>query len=218
MYNHISMEYLNRKMGFEKGSRVRVARQNSYKSVNLIGEYGTIQALHGSSVRVLLDNHPNPNSSYGAFYFTPGELEIVNEKLEEKNMQNCVTNYLNIAKIRFIDNGYSTSKTYEYANFDPDLTVGDIVVVKSAQHGFGVAKVEEIVEQTDIVTQREIVAKVNADAYKERVANRAKAAELKTKMQERAKQLQDITLYKMMAANDPTMSDLLKEYQNVIGM
>ena len=133
-------------------------------------------------------------------------------------MQNYITNYLNIAKIKFIDNCYNNSKTYEYANFDPDLNVGDVCVVKSAHHGFGIAKVEEIVERNDIITQREIVAKVDTDAYKERVANRAKAAELKSKMQERLKQLQDIALYKMMAENDPTMSEMLKEYQDIVGM
>ena len=133
-------------------------------------------------------------------------------------MQNSISNYLNIAKIKFIDNSYSTTKTYEYANFEPGLTVGDICVVKTAHHGLGVAKVEEIVERNDIATQREIVAIVNTDAYNERVANRTKAAELKIKMQERVKQLQDVALYKMMAENDPAMMEMLKEYQSIIGM
>ena len=133
-------------------------------------------------------------------------------------MQNNITNYLNIAKIKFIDSPYSGTKTYDYANFDPELTVGDICVVKSANHGLGIAKVEEIVDRNDITTQREIVAKVDTSAYDERVANRTKSVELKAKMQERVRQLQDIALYKIMAENDPTMSELLKEYQAITEM
>ena len=192
-YDYLQLGYLNGKLGFEVGSRVRVINQNAYKSFDLFNECGTVRDVTGGKIRVKLDNMRNPNSSYGAFYFAPGELEIIDKQMEVKTMQNGITNYLNIAKIKFIDG----STTYEYANFDPELKVGDICVVRSAKHGFGIAKVEEIVEQTDIVTQREIVAKVNVDAYNERIANRAKAAELKTKMQERVKQLQDIALYKI---------------------
>lgn len=213
--NVLYMGYLNRKLGFEIGSRVRIVKQSSYKDYDLIGDHGTIQAINGSTIRVKLDGLRNPASSYGAFYFKPGELDIIDKQMEEKTMQSNITNYLNIAKIRFIDSQYSTNKVYEYANFDPELNVGDVCVVKSAHHGFGLAKVEEIVEQNDIATQREVVAKVNTDAYNDRVAKRAKAIELKAKMQERVKQLQDIALYKMMAANDATMSDLLDEYKAV---
>lgn len=221
MYESLYLGYLNRKLGFENrklgfeiGSRVRVTKQHKYKSVDLIGEHGIVRAINGSDISVKLDNTCNPNSSYGVFYFAPGELVIIDKQMEVKTMQTNITNYLNIARIKFIG-GYGNTKTYEYANFDPELKVGDICVVKSANHGFGVAKVEEIVDQNDIATQREIVAKVNIDAYNERVANREKSAELKAKMQERAKQLQDIALYEMMAGNDPTMSELLKEYKAV---
>lgn len=215
MYESLYLGYLNRKLGFEVGSRVRVAKQHKYKSVDLIGECGSVRAINGSDISVRLDNTRNPNSSYGVFYFAPGDLVVIDKQMEVTTMQTNITNYLNIAKIKFIDGLYETKRLYEYANFDPELKVGDICVVKSANHGFGLAKVEEIVEQNDIATQREIVAKVNVDAYNERVANRAKSAELKAKMKERVRQLQDIALYQMMAENDPTMSELLKEYKAV---
>lgn len=215
-YDYLQMYHLNKKMGFEVGSRVRVVKHSAYKAFDLIGECGTVDNISGS-IRVVLDDIRNPNSSYGAFYFKPGELEITDKLMEVKTMQNSVINYVNIAKIKFINNSINTN-TYEYANFDPELKVGDICVVKSAHHGFGIAKVEEIIEQNDVVTQREIVAKVDIEAYKERLANREKAAALKAKMQERAKQLQDIALYKMMADNDPVMLEMLKEYQDIVNM
>lgn len=215
MYESLYLGYLNRKLGFEVGSRVRVAKQNKYKALDLVGECGTVRAVNGGNISVNIDNARNPNSSYGVFYFAPGDLVVIDKQMEVTTMQTNITNYLNIAKIKFIDGLYETKRLYEYANFDPELKVGDICVVKSANHGFGLAKVEEIVEQNDIATQREIVAKVNVDAYNERVANRAKSAELKAKMKERVRQLQDIALYQMMAENDPTMSELLKEYKAV---
>ena len=215
MHESLFLGYLNRKMGFEVGMRVRVINQRTYKSFDLIDSTGSIRDINGSRIRVTLDGIRNPNSSYGSFYFTPGELEIIDMK--EKVMQN-ITNYLNIAKVQFIDNNTTNPKTYDYANFDPHLCVGDICMVKTANHGFGLAKVMEIVDQNDIATPREVVASIDTSAYDERVAKRDKAAELKVKMQERVKQLQDIALYKMMAENDSTMSELLNEYQAVSEM
>ena len=79
----------------------------------------------------------------------------------------------------------------------------------------GVATVVEIIDKADVNVDidREVVAKVDMRPYDYRVATRAKAAELKTKMQERAKKLQDIALYQMLAKDDADMLALLQEYQ-----
>ena len=100
-YDYLQMYALNRKMGFEPLVRVRVVKQSAYKSFDLLGEYGTVDNVSGT-IRVVLDDVKNPNSSYGAFYFKPSELAIINENTEEKTMQNNITNYLNIAKIKFM--------------------------------------------------------------------------------------------------------------------
>jgi hypothetical protein len=135
--------------------------------------------------------------------------------MEENNMH-TVTNYLNIAKVKFVDG--NNERTYDYANYDVFLKAGDLCVVKTANHGLGLARVVEIIDRNDIETQREIVSIVNTEDYDLRVATRAKAAELKTKMQERAKQLQDIDLYQMLAKDDPAMMELLIEYQTLPNM
>lgn len=88
-------------------------------------------------------------------------------------------------------------------------------MVKSLHHGYGLAIVTEILHQNDIQTPREIVAKVDTEAYDNREKSRKLAAELKAKMQERAKQLQDIALYQMLAKEDSEMQDLLNCYQNL---
>lgn len=206
-------------MRFQTGVQVKVIRQRKYKSELLIGMTGIIHSAYGSQIAVKIDGSYNHRSGCGYYYFTPSELEIVDEEfdniMEEKNMHN-ITNYLNIAKVKFVDG--NSDRTYDYANFEALLEAGDLCVVKTAHHGFGLARVVEIVDRNDVETQREVVSIVNTEAYDFRVASRAKAAELKAKMQERAKQLQDIALYQMLAKDDPAMMELLNEYQALPNM
>lgn len=198
---------------FTIGDRVGIVNHSKYPTAELLGLVGTVRSVYRSSVAVSVVGRHNKSSSKGYYYFSLFDLELVtdcNENKEETAMQN-ITNYLNIAKIQFVDGNNKT--TYEYANFDPLLNPGDLCVVMSANHGLGVAKVIEIVDRNDLETRREVVAKVYTDDYDKRVETRAKAAELKAKMQERAKQLQDIALYQMLAKDDPAMMELLAEYR-----
>lgn len=205
---------------FKQGSRVKVIKKTSnYKRYNLVGEFGTVvknQYGQYGKIVVDLDNMRNSYGASGHFYFKPHELSLVNENendiLEENNMQNVI-NYYNIAKIQYLDSNKPSE--YNYANFEQDLRVGDLCVVASAHHGFGLGRVTEIIEQNDIETCREIVAKVDTEYYDHRVTSRKNAAEMKAKMQERAKQLQDIALYQMLAEKDPEMQELLNRYQNL---
>ena len=77
------------------------------------------------------------------------------------------------------------------------------------------ARVVEILEGNSYETPREVVAVVDTRFYDERVEAREKATKLKARMQERAKKLQDISLYRMLAENDSEMMNLLNEYQNL---
>lgn len=205
---------------FRKGARVKVVRCTSYKKHNYEGKLGTVvlnQYGPYGKIVVDLDDERNSIGYTGHFYFKPHELvlirEVNNDLLKEHTMQNNVINYLNIAKIQYLDN--HSPSTHNYANFDLDLKEGDLCVVKSLNHGLGLAKVIDIIEQNDIETPREIVAKVYTDDYDRRVAARKDAAELKSKMQERAKKLQDIALYQMLAKDDPEMQELLNRFQNL---
>lgn len=203
---------------FEPGMRVQVCRLTSYSSRKNVDKlefaYGTVDRveLHWEKVCVRIDNLTNNMSGSGNFYFKASELKIVNDIKEENNMS-YIKNYLNIAKIKFLDE--HGDRTYDHANFDASLRPNDICVVMTANHGMALAKVAEILPRNDIEITREIVSKVFTDDYDERVKIRKQAAELKAKMQERAKQLQDVALYKMLAENDPAMMELLNEYQSL---
>jgi len=126
-----------------------------------------------------------------------------------------IEKYLNTAVVKFLkaDGSLETENSvYNYANFDPDLHVGNLCAVMTAHHGMSLAQVVEIKPDNDVPLTREIVARIDPTAYFMRVEYRKKAAALKQKMQARAKQLQDISLYKILAAEDPEMKQLLDEY------
>ena len=203
----------------EKGDRVKVIDQTEYENFNLVGKIGTVISTFGSGIgkiAIKLDDAYNPYSAKGYFYIPDINLDIVDtysNNIKEKNQMNNITNYLNIANVKFVDQ--LNDRIYEYANFEPDLKAGDICVVMSEKHGMGLATVIEIVDRNDIETQREVVAKVYTGGYDSRVTLRAKVAELKAKMKERAKKLQDVALYQMLAKEDTEMAALLQEYQSL---
>ena len=209
------MVWYSYKTGFISGMRVQVIKQHKYLKTNLIGKLGTVKYGYGNEVTVELDGMRNAYSGPGHFYFKPSELEIVDEcinTMEENNNMSTITNYYNAVKIQYIDN--TAPSSYIYANFESNAKVGDLCVIKSAHHGFGLAKIIEVIDRNDFeVSSREVVTVVDMRYYDERVKNRAKAAELMCKMKERAKKLQDIALYQMLAKDDPEMMTLLEEYQ-----
>lgn len=201
---------------YEVGTRVRVKwTPPKYTGYGIKDAIGSVRNSHSSNVAVRLDGLENPNSDYGYFYFEPQYLALVTDNnLEENNMAinvDNITGYTQAIKIKFVDD--SRPCGYVYASFEPELKVGDLVVVKPAHHDIALARVDEILEGTDYEIKREVICKVDTSAYSQRVKLRNQAAELKAKMQERARQLQDIALYQMLAKDDPAMQALLDEYQ-----
>jgi hypothetical protein len=207
---------------FKPGARVEIIRCDSYKKYDYKGKLGTVilnQYGQYGKILVELDTERNPYSVVGHFYFKPSELSLVNETNDdilEENTMNNIANYLNLVKIEYVEDNKLSNHTY--ANFDSSIVKGDMVIVSTPYAGLALGTVVEVIERNDVNTTNEVVSKVDTTAYDARVANRAKAAELKAKMKERAKQLQDIALYQMLAKDDPAMLELLSEYQAIPGM
>ena len=189
---------------FQEGQRVVVAGPGHYKG-KYIGRAGVVFKIYARSVAVRLDGVRNESSGYGVFYFDIAELihEEAAQIKEDKNMQK-LTNFVNVAVVQFLDETVDF-RTFEYANYDPNIAVGDLCVVKTAHHGMGLASVVEIKQKPTEDLYREIVSKVDTTDFDARVERREKTAELKAQMQERAKQLQDIVLYRTLAKEDPEM-------------
>lgn len=212
--------YNKARESFEEGTRVRVKARNKYHSEDVYGEIGTIRKISGNSLGVKLDNRYNSRSGIGVYWFTIAEVDHVendNENMEEKSMPK-ITNYLNVAKLKYISyNNVGAEIIRCVANFDDTLQIGDVCAVNDNIHGMHLAMVIDILPHINDTNEfaSEVIAKINTTAYDNRVAARKKTAELKAKMAERAKQLQDIALYQMLAKDDPDMAALLKEYQNI---
>ena len=205
---------MNNNFNPEIRHRVRVLGGGKYGG-HCLGQTGVVMSCYGmDAVAVALDHMFNKRSARGYFYFSRTEIEPIEtnntENTGEKEMEK-LTNYVNVAEVSFL-NDNTAFRTIEYANYEPDLAVGDLVVVKSAHHGMGLAEVIEIKDHASNELYREIVAKVDTAPYNQRVAVREEAAELKAKMQERAKQLQDIVLYQTLAKEDPEMAKLLGDF------
>ena len=205
---------------FTTGDRVMCVRnQTKYWNFNIADQVGTVKSSYGDfQVPVLFDNARNPRSGKGYFYIPTTDLEFVNDcdNVMEENDMEKITNYYNIVRVQYLDN--NTPSKHIYANFDMSIEVGDMCVIKSMHHGLGLAKVVEIIVDNTLEPTREVVAKVFTCDYDERVRVRKQAAELKDKMRERAKQLQDIALFQMLAKDDPDMMELLNQYQSLSKM
>ena len=190
---------------FKRGDVVEVVDANKYREVHA-GAIGTVRSAYDNQISVVFDNIHNPRSSYDCFYFKANQLKYYGgEKIMEGNYR--------IANVMFLDE--KGSKTYRYAVYDETVNVGDICVVKTAHHGMGVAQIMDIEDKTDEKIIREVVCKCDFSAYWSREAKRQRKEELKRKMAARAAQLQEIALYKMMADNDASMGDMLREFEGL---
>lgn len=113
--------------------------------------------------------------------------------------------------------------TYYYAIFEDGntYTKGDKILVSGANN--------DILEITDILTSAEaaerskkaitaeVIGKVIVDtsAYEARVEKRKQAAEIKKKLDQKAKQLDEIQKYEFFASKDPEFAELLAEYKKM---
>lgn len=191
---------------FKYNEKVRV-KNPKLKTYNLIGVVGN-PGYGGCYVRL-------ENGSY--LYYQNKNLESYKENQEEQKM--AITGDFKVAKIKFLE-GSNTTTTYEYALFD-DYDVGTYVVVKSAHHGFGVAKIVEIISKEQATTkkfEREIVTAFDMETYETRKKNRAKIQELNNRMDKRFQELNKIALFEMMAEKDDELKGMLDEYKSLMGV
>lgn len=196
----------------EKGIRVKVHCTSKYGG-RINCKVGTVVYNAGyGTVGVSIDDEFNYQSERGLYYFTETQLEIFTET---KGEQTIMDGNYRVALVKFIE-GSNTDRAYEYACYDNNLNVNDTVVVKSANHGFGIAVITNFIENVGQQITREIVCKADFTAYNNRIAARKRRDELRKDMAKRAAQMQEIALYKMLAQEDPAMADMVKEYTELL--
>lgn len=195
-------------MKFHIGDRIMILTNGRYRTID-VGMIGTVRTTYEGNIAVKLDDAYNDRSSRGYFYFTEKQL-VLWEGDDELKMEG---NY-HIADVQFIE-GANKTEVYAYACYDEDVNVDDICVVKSAHHGFGLAKVIRFREKTDEVITREVVCKADFSKFEAREEARKKRTELKKTMAKRASALQELAMYEMLAKSDPEMADLLRNYKEI---
>ena len=197
---------------FKYGDRVQVTNE----SLKTYGYIGTILGSFG-------DHSYWVQLADGArlCYRTVNLTLLTNlcENNKEENNKMYITGNFQVAKVKFL-NGTNTNTEYEYAMFDDCGNIGDIVVVASAHHGLGVARITDIISKDEAVTknfEREIVAPVYMDTYEQRKRNRARLQELNNRMEKRAQELNKLAIFEMLAEKDESLKDMLEEYKALIG-
>ena len=196
------------KIEFNIGDRVEVISDH-YRG-RTVGLTGTVRSNYESGIAVNLDDMTNTRSGYGCFYYNKNQLK----KLEGDTIMEG--NY-NIAYVKFLE-GSNTNTIYHYALYEgTEATIDDICVAKSAHHGFGLVRIVDIQPKSNEDITREIVCKADFSAYRERGACRKRKAELVSEMKKRAAAVQEILIYKTLAASDPAMAELLGEYEKLVG-
>lgn len=194
-------------MQFRAGDRVEVI-SDKYNG-RTAGLTGSVRCANASYIAVVIDGETNTRSEYGCFYYKHNQLkQLEGGTIMEGNYR--------IAKVQFIE-GHSLELKYNYACYDDSIVEGDICVVKSANHGFGLARVVDFAPKTGEAITREIVCKADFTAYDERVRQRKRIAELMSEMKKRTVDMSELLLYRQFAAFDPTMAELLKEYETLTG-
>lgn len=120
--------------------------------------------------------------------------------------------YIVYAKYR---NGYNCVKEYAWIGLE-NFSAGDLIVVDST-NGWGIVEVTRATPWDDSAkATKYVVGKVDNALYEKHAKAKKLEAELKKKLEARAKKLQSIALWEMLAKDDPEMQDLVDQYKQVV--
>lgn len=198
-------------MKFNTGDRV-VITKNHYKLQNVLGMHGKVVKGYIGNIAVAIDGIENKASRLGLFYFKESQLVL---ETEEVNEMTVLKDANWVVEATYIEGSKSTNL---FACYEDSIKLDDYIVVKSANHGLGIAKVDAILNYDDCPTAkicREVVCKADFSAYEKRVENREKRAKLRKEMDERFKELENLFAYEALAKEDSKMAELLKEYKEI---
>lgn len=109
------------------------------------------------------------------------------------------------------------SREYFYFTFF-DVEEGDLVVVDTSTNGISVAKVHNnnVTDPADIKkATKYLVQKIEMEEYQKRVDDLKSLKELKSKMDAKVKELQDVAIYKMLAKEDAELANMLQAYESM---
>ena len=202
---------------FSYGDRVLIRERHKYKG-KMKGLVGTVKNDYfPGNYGIRVDGMFNPASSNGLYYIPVSGLAPYQEnEVTDKKEENIMLKGYRVAIVEF-----PGSPKIAYALYDADVCVGDTVVVATGHHGLSIAEIQEILpEGTDKEVEygRQIVDRVDLSAWEERKQKAKDLAKLKTEMDQRVKDLQEIALYEMAAERDPALKDMLVQFKQLSGL
>lgn len=103
-----------------------------------------------------------------------------------------------------------------------NISVGDWVVVKS-RNGLGLARVLKKAKDLDTVRMqgfkgnivKQVIAVIDTSKCDKRESDRAKLEDIENKLEQKAKNAERLTMYRLLAKDNPEFSALLTEYESV---
>lgn len=201
------------------GDRVKVLPRCTKYGGKYNGKQGTVKVVRSwgfadttpKSFGVYLDGEFNNRAAGGLFWFYHPDLGC------EKEENNMLSGY-EAVKIKFLDVG-SSEYTYALYPTEKPCMKGDLVVVQTGHHGLALARITEVdgVDVCDVRCGRQVVSVVNRAAFQKRVAAEKRIAELRTAMAARARELQETTLYEVLAKEDDGLRAMLDEFKMLSG-
>ncbi|MCY7861080.1 hypothetical protein [Bacillus haynesii] len=124
-------------------------------------------------------------------------------------MSTVLENCKRVAVVKF-DSGY---KSYDFKNDIKEIELGDKAVVKTSL-GFTVGNVVDFKLESRLASEW-VIQRVDTESYENRLQKEKRKKELKALMERRSKELEELEAYKKLGENDNTMSDLVKEYEEL---
>lgn len=198
---------------FKRGDRVQIVSEcQSYGQCGVVTLISREYWNNYYYVTVKLDNGHTLNYNEKSLILADEQNNIIKG---DKNM--LIGNY-NVAMVKFLQ-GTNTAKGYAFALFDDDVKVDDCVLCDTA-NGYGVAKIIEIIPKSEYEgtkVTKEIICKVDFANYENRKENRTKALKLKSEMDKKIKEMQELAVFEMMAEKNPELKEMLEVYKGLMG-
>lgn len=202
------------KCKFQKGDRVQVISYcQSHEEIGTVVKCWHNAYNNNNYVEVKLDSGSTHN--YNELSLITIDTNIENNITKGDN--EMITGNYRIAMVKFVQ-GTNTVKGYAFALFDEYVDVDNYVLCDTA-NGYGVAKVVEIIakDEYDGDVTKEIICGLNFVDFEQRKKNREEAKKLKSEMDKKMKEMQELALYEMMAEKSPELKEMLEAYKGLVG-
>lgn len=214
------------------GKTVQVKRSEKTAYLKLIGMYGVVDRISGTTIGVRINDMNNEASAYGVFWFSRNEIKV----LDEERKDSIMNNFKHVAMVRLTD---YTAKEYAFALYDKEFALletdckdGLVVVNPSSKSNKVLGTITDIYETEEfyrlkgnIKVTAEVIGVVNTSGHAAREAEKRRLAELAKKKAAIEKELEaeinkrkSIEYYEAMAkeySDNPKLAELVAELKQL---